>query len=237
MMEFFAAAATGAWVGALHGIGPDHCAALATLLAHEHAHDGSKAVRISLRFGLGHALALATLAALTTSLGVVIPASWETGAEIFGALLLITLGALVLKRDFDLVAHRHDHDHAADAGLSTTHPHEHWHLHIGVAHAEHRHLHVAALTGGTLAFSGVRALALALPPLLVAGQSWLTAGAFVVAFGVGVTAAMVLVGLILGAALRAGERAQETTAPRWIRWSIGVGAIGLGVWWIWVRVA
>jgi cytochrome c biogenesis protein CcdA len=227
-MSVLAAAASGVVYGALHGVGPDHCAALASLVARDH--EGRMALRISLRFGLSHALALGSIAAVATSAGWLIPSSWESAAEVAGGVVLVVLGVLGLRRaNLHLLVHRHTHEHGRNH-------HEHWHLHVNHRGKEHQHMHLATVVGGTFALSGVRALALALPPLLLAGKAWWAGAAFVVCFGIGVTASMAVVGLALRAVLSRPSGGTRWDAARTIRVAIAAGSTVLGAWWIWANV-
>ena len=91
----------------------------------------------------------------------------------------------------------------------------------------HHHPHGATIVGGVLALGGVRSLAIALPPLLVAGRSPLGAGFYVVAFGIGVTTAMVSFGLLL----TEGTRRLGVRRP-WITGATGAISVMLGIWWV-----
>jgi hypothetical protein len=204
--------------GFVHGVGPDHLAALATLLCG----DGGRrrALGACVRFGVGHALVLGGLAAGSALAGWWIPEAWEQAAEATGGALLVVLGGLALFRALHIVVHRHPHAHDG-------HAHDHWHMHLGDPR-RHRHGH-AALWGGLLALSGVRALAIAVSPLLLAGRSLRTALAFLLAFGLGVTLSMIAFGVLfhLGRArLGAGGRHLATMG-------VGSGSVVLGCWWIW----
>jgi hypothetical protein len=94
---------------------------------------------------------------------------------------------------------------------------------------------MAALIGGAFGLSGVRALTLALPPLLIAGRSFGAAVVFVLAFGAGVTAAMVGFGVAFQAARRgllARFAGDSAAAGLWTARGIGVVAIAVGLYWV-----
>jgi cytochrome c biogenesis protein CcdA len=225
-MSALSVAALGVAYGAVHGVGPDHCAALASLLARDAR--GHTAVRTSLRFGLGHALALGGLTGAAVSAGWLIPASWERAAEIGGGILLIVLGLLAMRRSgLEVVVHRHPHQHEGGG-------HEHWHAHVGRNPRSHRHPHVATIIGGAFALSGVRALVLMLPATIVAGESWWTAVLFIGCFGLGVMGAMTAFGIAFRALLRLGK-SERRHAERWMSVAIGLSSAVLGAWWIWTR--
>jgi sulfite exporter TauE/SafE len=78
-----------------------------------------------------------------------------------------------------------------------------------------------------LALGGVRSLAIALPPLLVAGRSAVAAGFYVLAFGLGVAAAMVAFGVLLT------EGTRRLGVRRvWVTGASGAISVMLGVWWV-----
>lgn len=251
-MDLAAAIGSGAAFGVLHGLGPDHCAALASLIAHKPGR--RETARASFQFGLGHAAALGALGLAAAGSGLLIPEAWERAGEILAGSLLIVVGVIaLLRRDAQLVIHSHAHEHASEHTHAADHEHRHWHMHVGgarragadsdhraeaAAHAHtepHRHPHAAMLVGGAFGLSGVRALTLALPPLAIAGHSFLNAAAFVAAFGVGVTVAMVAFGTLFQLARRRlGRRlgGDAAVSSAWIARAIGAFAVALGVYWI-----
>jgi len=220
-MEPITAIATGLLLGAAHGLGPDHCAALASLLSDGGGRGRRRAVGLALRFAAGHAVGLVGLAVLATFAGVLIAPAWERAAETAGGLLVVALGVvLVWRGDLEPLLHRHPHGgHAHSHG-------GHVHSHDAASHDDVGHR--AALTvGGALAVGGVRALTIALPPLLIASHSWLSAVGFVSAFAVGIALSMVGFGLLFGTAqtrLSRGVRAGFSFER-----AVGFAAVGLGV--------
>jgi len=220
------AALAGLVYGAAHGLGPDHCAALATLLVGGAGR--RRAVGACLRFGVGHAVVLGGLAAAAALSGFWVPAAWENAAEAVGGALLVLLGALALARALPLVLHRHAHahDHGDPREPAPAHPHAHWHFHLG-DRERHRHTHL--LLGGVFALSGVRALAVVVSPLLLAGRSPESALSFLLGFGAGVTLAMLAFGLVFQTGRRAlGEAGCHLSAV-----AVGGASLLLGAWWIW----
>jgi nickel/cobalt transporter (NicO) family protein len=215
----FAAALVGIVYGAAHGLGPDHLAALATLM---NGADRGRALRACVRFGVGHAVVLGALGALAATTGWLVPEAWEQAAEAAGGALLVVLGAIALLRVLPLIVHRHAHVHD-----DANDPHEHWHVHLGDP-VRHRHGH-PAMVGGALALSGVRALAIAVSPLLLAGRSLASALAFLLAFGLGVIASMLAFGLVF----QVGRRylGGHVTAV-----GVGGASVVVGGWWIWASL-
>jgi hypothetical protein len=157
-----------------------------------------------LRFGLGHAAVLGALAAVAALSGWLVPPAWEQGADAITGSLLALLGVLTIVRARKLVVHRHD---------------EGWHAHVASSPG-----HQASLLGGLFALGGVRALTLALAPLLAAGGTPQGALLFVLGFGAGVTLAMLAFGVVF-----------ELGSRRWGRRpDLLVGAISVvvGGWWL-----
>lgn len=234
MLDMLAAAGAGVAYGAAHGLGPDHCAALASLVVRSPR--PHQAVALSLRFGAGHALALAVLGLGAAAFGFLIPESWERYAEIFGGGVLVILGLLLLsRREGTLFVHRHVHTHDGT-------PHAHWHMHLD-AHRdgvdEHGHVHGAGIVGGALALSGVRALVQMLPPLLVAHRGWAHALTFALSFGAGVMLTMVILGLLFVTARKQllTRVADAQTIGRRLAQAVGVMTVALGVAWMWMNAA
>jgi len=201
-MDALAAALAGLIMGFKHGLGPDHCAALASLLIGDPS-DRRRAFFISLRFGLGHAFVLAFFVSGTTLVGAAIPESFERVAEMFGGLLLFGMGVVVLRRGT---------------------------LHAPISDAAPRATR-ATLIGGAFALSGVRGLLLSLPALLLARHDWAGIAGYVLMFGAGVTTAMVGVGLAFGWARRAGEHFGGLGA-RLTSTLVGGFAALLGLFWV-----
>ncbi|HXE75663.1 MAG TPA: hypothetical protein VNN18_08515 [Candidatus Xenobia bacterium] len=217
--------------GLLHGLGPDHLAAIAALAGKSsQSRAGGTARRklawLGVRFGVGHVSTLLLLAGLAWALGRELPESWQRGLEQAGAVVLIFLGgwllAEVFRRRIVAHSHPHEHDHAQEA-------HDHWHLHIGGRrHAAHRHPHLATLVGGLMGFSGARSLLLVVP--VVAAESAVGALARIAAFGVGIVVSMAVAGWLAQALF---WRAART--PAYARLLVsGTGALSaaLGFYWL-----
>lgn len=214
--------------GALHGLGPDHLAAIAALAGKGiEQHPARRELAwLGARFGVGHVSALLLLAGIGWALGRGLPDSWQRGLEQAGAVVLIFLGgwllAEVFRRRVMAHSHPHAHDHARGA-------HEHWHLHVGnAAHAAHRHPHLATLVGGLMGFSGARSLLLVVPVVLAESASG--ALARIVAFGLGIVVSMAAAGWL---AQTLFTRLARTPAyARLLVSCTGVLSAALGVYWL-----
>ena len=216
--------------GALHGLGPDHLAAITALTGKgiERRAGRRETAWLGVRFGVGHVSTLLLLAGIGWALGRGLPDSWQRGLEQAGAVALIFLGgwlvAEVFRRRVVAHSHLHSHDHTPGAG-----DHEHWHLHVGsAAHAAHRHPHLATMVGGLMGFSGSRSLLLVLP--VAAAESAGGALARIAAFGLGIVVSMAAAGWLAQALfLRVGR------APAYARLLVsctGVLSAALGFYWL-----
>ncbi|MBX5481387.1 MAG: hypothetical protein IRZ16_06010 [Myxococcaceae bacterium] len=194
--------------GLVHGLGPDHCAALATLGTSSRG-DRFAAFRVAVRFALGHALMLGALAVLCVAMGIGISEAFERWAEIAGGVVLVGLGVAAL---FFPSALRHGHPHLPGHDHSHSHP------------PADRSARISTAAGALMAVSGARALLLALPPLVVGGAFQLEAWTYLPGFALGILVSMGAVGLLVGAgAVRLGDRLQRIAA---------VAAGVIGVYWI-----
>lgn len=191
--------------GILHGLGPDHLAAITALNAASGS-DSRRLLFFSARFALGHAAVLAVAGLSTHYLRVSMPAGWEHGFEIATAWLLMVSGAALLLglASGRLTVHSHPHEHPGGA-------HRHFHAHLFGAR-EHRHAHgkLAATLGGLFALGGTRSLLAVVPAALA--QTALISFLRVGAFSAGMVAGMLAYGLIAGRALSRLERSAETPA-------------------------
>ena len=206
-------------LGFLHGLGPDHLMAIATL-----AVDGdgdalsrrTRAIGVAVRFALGHALLLAVGAGLIVLVGWSIPERVERSGEMLGGALLIVMGVLTLHlpsrlRRLTQPSSAHDHHGSALA------PHGH-------------HSHVPTMVGAAFAVSSLRALAMLTPFGADLGNAPLPLLLGLIAiFAAGILASMVLFGVLLAGVLsmRALHRVGHGAGAL-----VGVSSVILGVAWV-----
>jgi len=192
--------------GVLHGLGPDHLAAVTALNAASGA-GPRRLLFFSTRFALGHAAVLAAAGLATHTLRVSVPAGWEHGFELATAWLLIVSGAAMLLALAigRLTVHSHPHQHSGGA-------HRHFHAHLLSGARDHRHAHgkLAATLGGLFALSGTRSLLAVVPAALAetALMSFLRVGTF----SAGMVVGMLAYGLVAGRVLSRLEQAPEASA-------------------------
>ncbi|HEY8207029.1 MAG TPA: hypothetical protein VIG99_06100 [Myxococcaceae bacterium] len=195
--------------GLLHGLGPDHCAAIATLGA---TGDRRKSLRVALSFAWGHTLVLGALAGACLALGVGLSEVFERWAERLGGFVLVALAVTALLFPGTL---QHGHPNLPPHG----HDHEHHH---------HRASRLGGFAGALMAVSGARALALALPPLLVGGALHLAGWVYLPAFGLGVFLSMAGLGL----AVSTGASRLSLHGAARLQRAVAVSSGALGVVWI-----
>jgi hypothetical protein len=195
--------------GLLHGLGPDHCAAMATL-GTLGERNRSATFSTALRFALGHAAMLGLLAGFCLVAGVGLSAAFERWAEVLGAVVLLGLAVTALLFPGAL---RHGHPHLPGHG------------------DDHRHARVSTAAGALMAISGVRSLLAALPPLLAGGRFSLDAWTYLPGFALGVLVGMSAVGLLFAETI---SRTSDAFA-RWIDRGVALFSGGLAIFWIVAR--
>jgi ABC-type nickel/cobalt efflux system permease component RcnA len=187
---------TGIGLGFAHSLDPDHVVAVSTLLCN------NKSVRKSITsatvWGVGHSTVLFIIGLLVLSLSVIIPQSVLKLFDSAAGVLLIILGALVIRPliseriHTDQVNHEHTHSHPQ------MHPHSHSHDHTNDNHHGHAHLHKSALTGALQGLGGSAAL------MLVTLSTVNSVGVglvFICLFGVGVILGMVGIACLVGSVM------------------------------------
>lgn len=194
--------------GLLHGVGPDHCAAVAALGTASRSR--RSAFSTAVRFALGHTVVLGTLALVCLLLGFGISETFERWSEILGGVVLVAVAVTALFFPGTLA---HGHPHLP-------------------GHDHHRHARVATAAGALMAISGARPLLLALPPLVVGGAFSISAWLYLPGFALGVLVSMGTVGLVVSEGMgrleaHVAERLQQVVAA-------GSGLVGLA--WIAARL-
>ncbi|KFA87165.1 hypothetical protein [Archangium violaceum] len=209
MSPLFFAFLFGLGQGLLHAVGPDHCAAMATLGTLGPSRRRATFL-IALRFAIGHAAVLGGIATFCLLAGVGLSETFERWAEILGGAVLVALAVTAFL--FPNVL-RHGHPHLP-----------------GHTHEPHSHMHdqVSTAAGALMAVSGVRPLLLALPPLLVGGSMQSSGWTYLPGFALGILVGMGAVGLVFAESL---ARMGTTVAERLQRLVAGASAV-LGMFWI-----
>ncbi len=218
-------------LGLQHAMEADHVAAVAALTSGD---GGSGRLRRALRhglfWGLGHALALTTFAGLVVLARGHIPGGLSLVLELAVAVMLISLGLMVVWRvvrerlhfhlhhHADGKVHFHAHSHAGEHRAHDTNRHDHNHSLDHWGHNVRRSLMVGIMHG----LAGSAALiALAAP-----GQ-WLQGVGFVLLFGLGSIAGMVVLSSVIALPLVLSGRLM-TGLNRGLQLGIGLFSIAIG---------
>ncbi len=187
---------TGIGLGFAHSLDPDHVVAVSTLLCN------NKSIRKSITsatvWGVGHSTVLFIIGLLVLTLSLVIPQSVLRLFDSAAGVLLIILGALVIRPLIaerirpDQINHEHTHSHPQ------LHPHSHPHDHTKDNHHGHAHLRKSALTGALQGLGGSAAL------MLVTLSTVNSVGVglvFICLFGVGVILGMIGIACLVGSVI------------------------------------
>ncbi len=194
-MNLLALLTLGFFLGMRHATDPDHVAAVSTIVAREKSLRA--AAPIGLLWGVGHALTILLVGGAIVLFGVVIPPRLGLGMELSVGAMLVVLGASslggVLRDARRLAGHSHGaHDHPPHVGGPGLRP-----LLVGIVH-------------GLAGSAAVALLVLA----TVRDPRW--AVAYLVLFGVGTIAGMLLITVALAVPL-------VLTARRFVRVRHGLG--------------
>lgn len=217
----------GVLLGVRHALEADHVAAVASLATR--ARSTAEVVKVAAAWGLGHALALLSFGSALIALGLTLSERLEQLFEIAVGILLVALGADVLRRLRAGRVHLHAHQH--DDGTVHLHAHRHHGGREQVGHPfDHEHYHPAigraVLVGGVHGLAGSAALVLL---SVQATASVAEAIAYLAAFGAGSTFGMVAFSLAMTLPLRFSVRRVETPLHR-VELVLGCASIAIGVW-------
>jgi cytochrome c biogenesis protein CcdA len=216
-------------LGVRHALEADHVAAVASLATRSSS--PSQTARLAAAWGAGHAVMLILVGGLVVTLGWSLPVGLARVFEAAAGLLLVVLGIDVLRRLRHQSVHFHVHRH--DGGIQHLHAHAHAGEPAG-AHdpAAHRHEHPkrlllrALLVGSVHGVAGSAALVVL---SLQAVSSSARALAYIVVFGAGAVAGMILFSLVIAMPLRVKSRHLER-ASRHLETALGAASVLIGTW-------
>src|SRR5512141_2324167 len=100
-------------LGVLHGVGPDHLAAI-TAYGAAAGSDFRRVLFFAVRFALGHALVLGIAGIFAKFGSMLLPERWETGFDLIAASLLGLTGVVLLTGLLTGVIKLHTHHHHHD---------------------------------------------------------------------------------------------------------------------------
>lgn len=198
--------------GLVHAMDADHVVAVSSLAAREPGARG--AWKISLQWSLGHAAILLLAAAVSIQLGLVIPAAVSQHAEMLVGVTMVWLAAVLALR---LRRERRARMSPAESAANPERSHS-----------------APTLIGGLHGLAGSASL-FALIPAVSQGRLDLALG-YIGLFGLGVTAAMVLLGALLRVGVRQLIAHEATRTVASLRTTsaalccvVGLGLIGQGL--------
>jgi ABC-type nickel/cobalt efflux system permease component RcnA len=198
----------GLLLGLQHATEADHLAAVATLATRPTG--WRQALRQGAFWGLGHTLTLLAFAGVVLALGQIVPPVVERWLETGVGLMLLLLGADVLRRLWRERIHFHLHRHESPRGPDTVHVHAHSHR-GDVAHARstHDHPHPRGWPLRALAVGMMHGLAGSAALVLMSLQATPTLPlglAYIALFGLGSIAGMALLSIVIAAPIRLSAR-------------------------------
>lgn len=188
-------------LGLRHALEADHVAAIAALSTRSTS--SREMLKLAAGWGSGHTLTILAMGVVALTLGTTMSAAGEAFLERMVGVVLVLMGCDVLRRAIGRGLHVHAHPH----GDGIHHVHFHLHDEIVVHQPDHEHAHgntVRALMMGTL--HGLAGSAALLLVALPQAHSTAQAMAYLLTFGVGSIAGMLLFSIALSYPLRAASR-------------------------------
>lgn len=186
----FALLAAGFVIGLYHSLDADHLAAISTIVSDRKSFWNSSFV--GAMWGVGHTSALLAVGAMVVWLKIGISARVESYLEAAVGLMLVILGANVIRKLFKAEKiHFHEHTHG---GLTHVHLHLHLHKHEAAESNHHGFALRSAIVGMIHGLAGSAGLMLLILPTIGSGPLSLV---FVLIFGIGSIAGMMVMSLLL----------------------------------------
>jgi len=220
----------GVLFGMQHATEADHLAAVATLVAREK--QLRAAIRQGVFWGFGHTLTLLLFGGAVMVIGIALSDRWTHALEGAVGVMLIVLGADLVRRLMRDRVHFHVHMHEGDALGASAHFHAHSHKGENIPHdvAQHRHEHRsipvrAVLVGMVHGLAGSSALVLL--TLEQIKSPWLGL-IYVVLFGIGSMIGMGLLSAVVAVPLRFSAQ-RLTKWYRAVNMAVALFSIGLGL--------
>ena len=203
-MEYYTLLFFGCLVGMQHALEADHLAAV-TAMAAGRTSRRALVLRGSL-WGLGHTVTLLTICGVLLIFGGSISPRTEAGLEFAVAVMLVLLGASVLRRLWRQRPHFHIHQHSS--GVRHIHAHSHSHNVTPHSLSAHHHEHHDLGLGRAVVIGMVHGAAgsAGLLVLAAAADSLVNAVAYVVAFAVGTILGMAALSFVASYPLGLLER-------------------------------
>jgi len=206
--------------GMRHALDPDHVAAVSTIVA-EHRQVW-RSSRVGAFWGLGHTVTLAAAGLVVLLFKLAIPERLALGFELAVGVMLVILGLQVLVRLVRDRFHIHAHEHGSER-----HIHLHSHRHGPDHHHEHgwRYEWRSLLIGMVHGLAGSAALTVL---LLSSFHSLLQGALYLLMFGIGSIAGMMLASALIGSPF-AYTAWRFERVNRALRALAGLASLGIGL--------
>lgn len=211
-------------MGMEHALDADHVVAVSTIASR--SRNLWQSCIIGIFWGLGHSATLLLMCLLMMGLHYQLPGKAGLAFEFTVGVVLVLLGAGILKEYVMRRLHAHAHEH----GLQT---HAHFHLHA--QNPGHEHDHPVRQRARALGIGAIHGLAgSAALMILVASRldSWYMALAYVFIFGLGAIMGMLLISGLLSLPFLLAARTSDTL-HRNIRLLTGTASVALGLFIMW----
>jgi ABC-type nickel/cobalt efflux system permease component RcnA len=192
--------------GMKHAMEADHVAAVASLATRSSS--PGEAARFGIAWGLGHTITLFVFGSAVLLLGVTIPDRMAHALELAVGVMLVLLGADVVRRMWKQGLHIHPHQHGSERHLhlhehapaKSSAPHAPPHAHVPHSHTHKKTLPMRALCVG-LVHGMAGSAALVLLTLGTIESVWLGI-AYIALFGLGSIGGMMVLSFAIGLPLR-----------------------------------
>lgn len=214
----------GTLIGMRHALEADHVAAIASLSSQKHSL--AYTLKQGAAWGVGHTLTLLLFGSIVIFMDSAIPESLANQLEMLVGLMLVVLGADLLRRIQTNRIHMHSHQHH-DGQV-------HYHLHAHTTETSttevHRHQHpdkfpLRALFIGLMhGMAGSAALILLTVDM---GTSTSQSLSYILCFGVGSIVGMALLSMVISLPMKLFSR-QQLWAQKLFQLFIGVMTISIG---------
>ncbi|MGH7899288.1 MAG: urease accessory protein [Candidatus Binatia bacterium] len=217
----------GFFLGMRHALDADHVAAVAALATRSPSL--ANVMRLAAAWGLGHTVTLLVLGSILLAVDASLPPIAGRVFEGGVGVMLVVLGIDVLRRIRKRRIHLHVHDHGDGRRHLHVHAHEHENAHDP---ARHDHAHVsrllprAVVVGTVHGVAGTGAVTLL---SLEALDSYVSAIAYLMLFGLGSILGMMLFSVAISVPLRLSAR-HLGWASSGLEAALGLATIVLGCW-------
>lgn len=217
--------AIGFLIGLQHALEADHVAAVASMASRDQSI--GQTIRRGTLWGVGHTVALLAVGSIIIIMDKAVPDTMAHWLEFAVGVMLVLLGADVIRRLIKERVHFHLHKHEN----SDLHIHAHSHRGEGThQQSSHRHSHEKGFSTRALAVGIMHGLAgSAALILLIAGsiENPFTGLLYIALFGFGSIVGMATLSVVIAVPLRYSAHFM-TWAYNGLQMTIGIATIGLG---------